>query len=122
MLSHDVLAADSPHLICSTCYNPPSYTKVLTEYSHTFRYGAIPSPTCANCSDTLYQSRPMAECPLCTRAYYRFIKLITYKEEATYRQLVGLAVNVKTLEIVYGKAEIRSDPNNLEALEESISS
>jgi len=43
IMTHDVLTANSPYLICTECYNPAIYNRVLTQYSHTFQYGNVPT-------------------------------------------------------------------------------
>jgi len=58
----------------------------------------------------------------CVKAYYQFTSCIKKEEEDTYKQLVGLSVDSSTLKIEYGVAEIRTDPNDPEVLEEIISS
>lgn len=122
ILTHDVLSAESPYIICTECYNPTAYNKVLTLYTHTFQYGTVPVQKCALCNKVFHDGRPLIRCPQCIKAYYTFQGLIKPEEEATYDQLVGLSVNVKTLKVEYGVSEIRIDPNDPEILEEIITS
>lgn len=121
IMTHDVLSANSPHLICTDCYNPAIYNRVLTQYSHTFQYGNVPTNKCANCGKNCYERRSFFECIKCVKAYNQLVQMITKKgEENTYRQIVGLSVNSATLRIDYGVAEIRINPNDPEVLEERL--
>lgn len=120
-MTHDVLTANSPHLICTDCYNPATYNRVLTQYSHTFQYGNVPTNQCANCGSNCHEIRPLLECTKCFKAYSQFVDMIVKKgEERTYRQTIGLSVNSITLKIDYGVAEITVDPNDPEILEERL--
>lgn len=122
IMTHDVLNSNNTYIICTDCYKPEVYNRVLTRYSHTFQYGTVPPEECKLCRKLCRESRPLQECAKCLRAYHIFIEKVTRaNQKDTYKRLVGLSVNSGTLDLEYGIVERRSDPNDLETLAEALS-
>lgn len=122
IMTHDILSSNRPRIICTNCYNPVTYNRVLTRFSHTFQYGAVPTEKCRLCRKPCCESRPLHECTRCVRAYYVFRrKIARANQEDAFRRVIGLSVNSINLDIEYGLAEGRSDPNDREVLAESLS-
>lgn len=122
IMTHDVLSSNRSYIICTNCYNPVTYNRVLTRFSHVFQYGAVPTERCKLCHKPCCESRPLYECTRCVWAYHRFKhKIARANREDTFRRLVGLSVNSTNLDVEYGIAERRNDIDDRETLAESLS-
>lgn len=123
VITHDVLTSDSPYIICTNCYNPAIYNRVVTHYTHSFQYGNVPNRKCANCKEfSCNETQPLFECRTCIIAYFQFIqKVYKVNEEQAYRRLIGISVESNTLDVEYAVIETRVNPNDPEILDEMFS-
>lgn len=74
VMIHDVLTHDTPYIICTKCYNPAIYTRVVTHFTHSFQYGNVPNRRCASCKEfSCSETQTLFECSTCIRAYFQLI-------------------------------------------------
>lgn len=122
-ITHDVLTFDNPYIICTDCYNPSAYNRVMTHYTHSFQYGNVPNRKCAHCKRfSCSETQPLFECTACIKAYFKYIQLVhKANEEHIYRRLIGISIESISLEVDYAVIETRVDPNDPEVLDEMFS-